>query len=266
MTPRVVLRPRPMTDVFDLAFRFCIVLALPLYRRLGLRLLVPGWLVLVTLRFGGGIDWWIVWIVASLWCVLADGAFTIAAGRLMFSADVTVRDVWREWLARLPRYLVALGIGIVVIGLSGVLWFLVFPPIWALIVVAHIPEASLLEHASPRGALRRAYKLSAGPQFAPTIGWLALTVLSVALFIGVFELIGNVAVVSFVLQLGAPAGELRHGGSAFALAGLFCAVPYLATARYLAYVDGRTRVDGWDIQVQGLALVARHGEAVEEDV
>ena len=36
--------------------------------------------------------------------------------------------------------------------------------------------------------------------------------------------------------------------------------PWVATARFLQYVDGRTRADGWDIQLRFMAIAAADGE------
>ena len=47
-----------------------------------------------------------------------------------------------------------------------------------------------------------------------------------------------------------------HGGSGFAVAGALLAVPVAAAARFLGYIDLRTRKEGWDIQLRFLRLVA----------
>ena len=39
-----------------------------------------------------------------------------------------------------------------------------------------------------------------------------------------------------------------------AIAGLFASLPLVATLRFLAYIDIRTRREGWDIQVRFLEL------------
>jgi len=68
------------------------------------------------------------------------------------------------------------------------------------------------------------------------------------------DLLGN-ALTSFVLQLGYPTGELfSDGGSGFAVFGALLAVPLVAAARFLGYVDLRTRKEGWDIQLRFVAL------------
>jgi hypothetical protein len=67
--------------------------------------------------------------------------------------------------------------------------------------------------------------------------------------------------VSDVLQLGKPFGSLwADRFSPFALAGLMLSYPYAATARFLLYVDARTRSDGWDIQLRFMAIALADGE------
>ena len=69
---------------------------------------------------------------------------------------------------------------------------------------------------------------------------------------------GYTRLFDFVLQVGKPFGSLiDEGGSASSLLGLFLAVPYWATARFLLYVDLRTRRDGWDVQVRFMALASQ---------
>jgi hypothetical protein len=43
--------------------------------------------------------------------------------------------------------------------------------------------------------------------------------------------------------------------------GFHAAIPYLAVARFLGYVDHRTRGDGWDIQLRFMALAAEETPA-----
>ena len=85
--------------------------------------------------------------------------------------------------------------------------------------------------------------------------WVATLALP-ALGAVVGDQLGN-AVVSVGLQLGKPTGDLfTDGGSAFAVLGALLAVPVAAAARFLGYIDLRTRKEGWDIQLRFMALVA----------
>ena len=68
---------------------------------------------------------------------------------------------------------------------------------------------------------------------------------------------GSRGLVDSVLQLGRPFGSLfSDGGSVYALVGFFYGIQYAAIARFLKYVDLRTRKEGWDIQIRFLSLVA----------
>ncbi len=74
------------------------------------------------------------------------------------------------------------------------------------------------------------------------------------------EILGQ-SLLDDVLQLGEPLGAaFSDGGSPFALAGLLASVPFVSTARFLQYIDTRTRADGWDIQVRFLAVNAKDAE------
>ena len=260
---RVVLRPRSTAELFDLGLRFTYGHAAPLYRRLAWWLLVPAWSGLVVLRFGLELDWVWVWGAAFATTMLLEGVFTIAASKLMFASSVRTGDVVREYLRRLPSYLVSLVLSWIVLAIGAALVWLVVPLFWAAARVAHVHEASLLEHAGPFGALGRAKRIVAHDMMA-TVWMQVLLVLHIAAFVIVFEAIGNTGIVDFVLQLGAPLGKLEWGGSAFALLGLLASVPYTATVRFLAYIDRRTRADGWDVQVECMAIAA--GEAQRGEV
>ena len=60
-----------------------------------------------------------------------------------------------------------------------------------------------------------------------------------------------------LLELPAVFGSLfDDGGSVMALLGLFASIPFLTGARFLTYIDNRTRRDGWDVQVRLMTLAA----------
>ena len=123
----------------------------------------------------------------------------------------------------------------------------------------YVHEASLLEGAGSVDAVQRSNRFvtsRAGLAF----GVLVALILAQVGIVVTAELIGQ-GVVDDLLQLGVPFGKLFwEGGSPYALAGFFLSVPYVATARFLCYVDTRTRADGWDIQVRFLAIAARDEE------
>lgn len=258
-TCRVVLRPRSTAELFDLGLRFTYGHAAPLYRRLAWWLLVPAWSGLVVLRFGMGLDWVWVWAAALGVTFPLQGVFTIAASKLMFATQVRVGEVLRDYVRRLPSYLVAIVLSWIVLAFGWALFWLVVPLFWAAARVAHVHEASLLEHAGPFGALARAKRIVALDMMA-TVWMQVQLLLHTVAFVLVFEAIGNTGIVEFVLQLGAPLGKLEWGGSAFALLGLLASIPYTATVRFLAYIDRRTRADGWDVQVECMAIAAQEAQ------
>ena len=114
------------------------------------------------------------------------------------------------------------------------------------------PEAVLLERHGISDALARARRFAFGHY---DVLFRVLLAQGVA-FVGGAVLADQLggALLDFGLQLGRPFGALFEGGSLSALLGLFAAVPFVASARFLQYIDGRTRRDGWDIQLAFLAL------------
>ena len=98
---RIVLRPRGLSDVLDLALRACVTLHRPLFLRLTALTLVPLALALVGARRLWHVDWAWLWLVALMAAAPLSGLFTIAAGQLLFAEEVRVGDVFRRWLGRL---------------------------------------------------------------------------------------------------------------------------------------------------------------------
>ena len=63
------------------------------------------------------------------------------------------------------------------------------------------------------------------------------------------------------MQLGSPLDTLwDNGGSWASIAGFLLAAPFVALARLFDYVDARTRLEGWDIQVRFKAIATRAKE------
>src|SRR5260370_38019997 len=117
-------------------------------------------------------------------------------------------------------------------------------------------EYCLLEAASPFQCFRRGGQLTRR-QTARAALFVVLLLGANFAFAAFADALGH-SVVEFVFQLGRPVGSLfRDGGSTFALAGYFLSIPYVASARFLAYVDSRTRMEGWDIQVRFASLQQR---------
>ncbi len=251
---RVVLRPRTLAEIFDLALRFAADPAASLYAKLGAVTLLPAYALTLAAHWGLGWTWPAVWGLALALVTPIQGVFTVAVGKLMFAERVSAREVLREYLRRLGPYLGALLITRIQIAAVSIFAVLILPPLWMWGRTFLVHEACLLERAGASDSVKRAARmvehrvLGAG-------GTLLMLSLAAAGFVIVAEALLNVGLFEFVLQIGMPLGSLfDEGGSAPALLGLFLAVPYWATARFLAYVDLRTRRDGWDVQLRFMAL------------
>lgn len=260
---RIVLRPRSSSEILDLALRFMSEAAGKRYLHIGLLTLLPAWLICVYARFGLHWEWVSVWALALAFVTPLQGLYTIAVGKLMFAEEVRLREIFGQYFRRLPAYLVTLVLTRIMIGVMGLLAFLVIPPFWMWGRVNYVHEACLLEQAGPVDAINRAARMIARNTLG-AVGLVLLLLVAAAGFIVVTELLLNDGLLDFMLQLGKPFGSLfDEGGSAAALLGAFLAVPYWATARFLAYVDLRTRRDGWDVQLRFMALQAKQqGEEV----
>ena len=261
---RVVLRPRTTAEILDLALRFASDPAAAIYAKLAALTLLPAWMLCMASHWVLGWKWEFVWLLALAFVTPLQGVFTIAVGKLMFAEQVTVGEILREYLRRFPAYLGTLLLTRLYIAAASVLAVLVIPPLWAWGRSFHVHEACLLERAGASDAIKRAARMVEHRIFNAA-GSLLLLTFATAGFVGVAEALINRGLFDFVLQIGMPFGSLfDEGGSAPALFGLFFAVPYWATARFLAYVDLRTRRDGWDVQLRFMAL-ATEGNSEEAE-
>jgi hypothetical protein len=245
LAARVVLRQRSLADSLDLALPFCLANKRPL-GVLALVLLGPIAALLAVLRLRAHWPWVGLWFLCAGLSLLVEGAFTVALGELLFKppAETRVRTFIGRYLRRLPALLVAAFVR----GLMVICTLLILAP-----TTMFVTEAMLLEGASFGRALARSRALARNRVGFCLGVWLAAVLLP-ALGATSMDLLGN-ALTSFVLQLGYPTGELfSDGGSGFAVFGALLAVPLVAAARFLGYVDLRTRKEGWDIQLRFVAL------------
>ena len=261
LAARVVLRPRPLGDVLDLAVPYCLS-GRRLLRRLALGALVPACALCLYLRHARGWEWPPIWLVALLLADLLEGLFTVACGDLLFQGDAQLRAVavWKRFVLRLPGYLVTLVLARILVTLT-----LVFVPLlpFAAVRLLFVREANLLEGASVFAGLARSYRF-VQRQVGSSLGLLLALVAAPALFVLGGEALGD-AIVSDVLQMGSPVGKLfEDGGSAYALCGFFLSVPVTASARFLKYIDVRTRKEGWDIQLRFVAMADGQDPGLEK--
>jgi hypothetical protein len=251
---RVVLRPRSLTEVLDLAAPFCLQNA-RLLGRLSLVVLVPVAAAVGGLRLGLGWSWPGVWAVAVSLAWLAEGVFTAALGEALFRdpAEVRIGATVGRFLRRLPAVMVVqvTRLGVMVACATMVLPVFIEGPRWLFPV-----EAILLENAPVGQSIRRSRSL--GQRRTGFCLGLAAALLAVPVAAAMLvDLLGG-NLLGFVFQLGQPLGSLfDDGGSGFAVLGLLLAVPLAASMRFLGYIDLRTRSEGWDIQLRFAAWAER---------
>jgi hypothetical protein len=253
LAARVVLRPRSLSDVLDLTVPFCLS-NWRLLARLSLTSLLPAFAVCVYLHFFERWTWVQTWLVAVIAGDLLEGLFTVAFGDLMFQPSAAVRPgaVWGRFARRLGFILGASLVTRLLLALT-----VLFVPAMPFVAVhlMFVREVGLLEGAPVFAAVSRAYRF-VQRQVGSCLGVLLAVVLVPALMAAGAELLGD-ALVDTILQLGNPVGQLfKEGGSAYALLGFFLSVPVVSAARFLKYIDVRTRKEGWDIQLRFTAIAA----------
>jgi hypothetical protein len=207
--------------------------------------LVPSLLVACGLAWWLDGSWWaLAW--PALVAPLLQAPVTVCAGRLLFGEALGAWDTWREVFGRFGAILLAW----IVLGLTVLLSLLTcavaLVPVLAGLLF--LPETALLERVGLRRGLSRSVRLALGYAPGALSGALGLLVLG-AWTAAAFEASGQ-ALVGFVLLLGQPFGQLWEGDlTPYAVFGLTLLPPLHAMWRLMLYVDVRTRVEGWDLQV-----------------
>ena len=254
---RIVVRERGLAEIVDLAVRFALVLGRGLYARLAACLLLPAY-ALCWLLDHAGVDPILLWLTVLTLFSLLQLPFTVAAGRLLFNADVTVGEVLRASARLLFRACMSRSLALLLL-IGGVMTVVGAP--FAIARALYMGEVIVLEGAGVVGAYRRTSRLTSR-RVATEVGvWFSIIAAS-STFVVAVEIIAR----SLAAE-GLPIGALDEvwGGlsPAAAIAGLFLSIPLVATLRFLAYIDIRTRREGWDIQVRFLELgrVLSAGEA-----
>jgi hypothetical protein len=246
---QVALRERSLVDVLDLTVRFCAAHTRA-YGKLSLVVLVPGLACSIVAARAGG--WWLGWGTALALGAFADAPFVVLASRLVFADEVRTLDALRAARVALPALLgarLAQLVGLVVsASLAGLPW------LWVGSRLFFVEEAIVLERASLRAAIGRASRI-AGARFGAALGAMMLLLMA-RIAATVLGDAGGREVLAQVLQVAPPPALLDAGGSWLALAGFWIGIPLSATARFLVYLDVRTRTEGWDIQTRFAALAA----------
>jgi len=242
----VVLRPRSTLESLDLTLLFLVRLGGRPYLVLCALVLLPALALCLGCKLWLDLDWLDLWLLAVPLGLWLQGIFTLAAGDLMFAESLQPRALLRRFWARLGGYSWAL-FGTRLLMALAACTLLLWP--WAWLSFTFLPEALLLEGLTAGRAAGRAARLPVGPLGA-RFGLCLTQLAGVALALLAAQVLGH-GIVRDTLQLQLPWGNLlEDGGSLYALAGWFAALPVLTTLRFLRYVDARTRADAWDVQVR----------------
>jgi hypothetical protein len=253
LAARITLRPRPLSDVLDLALPFCVANRRPL-GLVALVTLTPLAALAAYWRLGAGWTWPTVWLALAGPALVAEGAFTVACGELLFRPpqETRVRPILGRWLRRLFPYLMVRLARLLLLAACG-FTVLVLPFAGPPFLFVH--EVVLLEGGGLGQAFGRSRALARHRGLFCFGLWLAVAI-APALGEVVANTMGN-AVLGTVLQLGKPFGDLWDGGgSGLAVLGALIGIPIGAAARFLGYADLRTRKEGWDIQLKFMAIAA----------
>jgi hypothetical protein len=246
---QIALRERALVDVLDLTVRFCSAHALA-YAKLSLVVLLPGFAVCAAAAWAGG--WWAGWGTAAALAALADAPFVVLASRLVFADEARTRDAVRISALALPGLIGARLVQLVALAASAPL--LGLPWLWLGPSLLFLVEAVVLERASARVAVARSVRI-ASARFGAALGAMALLFAARLAFTALADVAGR-EVLGQLLEVTPPRPVLEAGGSWLALAGWWLSVPAAATARFLVYLDTRTRAEGWDIQTRFAAIAA----------
>jgi hypothetical protein len=242
---RLALRPRDPFEVLDLTFRLIREMWRPI-GKMSLLLVLPLWLLSFP----------IAWLTEGHWglalapIVIApalQAPYTVLVGRLLFADQVRLRDVLLDVVRRSPALVASWAIGLLGWVIAGAIsCFTLAPATQAGLL--YLGEAALLERVGAARGLRRTLRLASGHAGIALVGALSWWVLT-AWFAMVTESFGQTLTGS-ILQLGAPFGVAMEGkATPWLVGGLLLAQPFHAIYRLLLYVDVRTRVEGWDLQV-----------------
>jgi hypothetical protein len=263
---RVVLRPRSLDESLDLALAYGREHRGD-FLRLAAFLLVPAIALVAAARVGWDLTWAETWAVVFVVAPLLERSVITFAGRHLFGNEPRIAGavgaafrrpfsalfaalmIPLPWLPVLltnfdNELLIGLGVMAVVFWPFLLAWFL------------YCSVVLVLEGVKLGALLRRA-GLLISYRYGRAIGFVIFTTAIRVLAVFSFDLTARF-VVTFVLQLGEPLDTLTdNGGSWAAVFGYLAIAPYVALARLFDYVDARTRLEGWDIQVRFKAIAAK---------
>ena len=246
----VVLRKRTPLEVVELSLLFLRGVRPDLSRRLAAITLVPLFVGGLALRYFLDWSWGVILPVFLVLSWLIELPYVVLAGQALFDQEIRLRAVLTGSMQRLLPFAAVLLFQVAVIA---ALLLTVVGPLFAMATYCFAIEAVCLERATARQGLRRARNLLRGRSGSgiQTVFLRGCLMVSCVL---TSEVLGQ-ALWSYVLDIGVESESLMDsGGSPFALFGLLASVPLTSYYRFLSYINERTILDGWDIQVAFLSL------------
>lgn len=239
---RIVLRPRGVLETFDLVGVFVQANARTLGRLLLFTVVPASVLCGVVAWLAGGHPAAILLPLPLLGVIQLP--FTALAGRLLFSRTA---HPWEQGIRGVPLQVLPL-LAVARLGLAVASAMTLGLALFLAPGLHFLPEILVLERVGPSRAFGRAMRIGAHEPLAAFAGAGARVFLTIWSAL-VFEALGQL-VLGTGLQLGEPFGALWNGEvTPFLLAGMLVAQPLHALYRLLLYIDARTRVEGWDLQV-----------------
>lgn len=247
---RIAVRERNTAEIIDLGCRVPFSLGGELYSRLAAFTLAPA-ACLCAAAIWLGVSTRLVWLLAWLCFVFVQGPFTIAASQLMFSRSVALRSVLAQFGRGVLRYSVGKVMGGMLLA-GGAALVLLVPAVVARVL--YLGEVTLVEGTGVAASYRRSTRLTKNRVGAALAVALGLIGLAFGFVVCAHVLIEAVA--ENLLGLGSVSAFWENGPNPWSCMGLLCAAPFVATARFLAYIDCRTRREAWDVQVDFMRLAA----------
>ena len=248
---RVVLRPRNPLDCLDLTLVLIRDQFRPIFRLFAVMVLPVWFLMSVGVMFTSG-HW--IWLVLSFFLgPILQVPFTILAGRLFFSGELTLAEIFKDvWACRRGLIAWAGCESALFIG-SALLCFIPLP--LAQSMVLFMGETVLLERVGVSRSVSRTFRLATQHLGLALFGSIARLGLVIWMALCT-EALGQF-VIGQLFQMGSPLGAIMEGEvTPFLLLGLLSSHCFFALFRLILYMDVRTRMEGWDLQVafRSLAL------------
>ncbi len=266
--PRVVLRPRSLDEVLDLALAYGREHKRDMGRMM-LALVIPAMIITAALQVLLELTWLQGWIVVLTVTPLLERVAITYAGRHLFGNAPRIRAAAA---GALRRPFTALGAALLipvpfVIALIGemdsvaIAFAVIIGMFWPFVLAWTLYLSIVLNlEGLPFGKGTRRSGMLVSYRYGRAIGFVLITTTMRFIAVVVSDLTLRF-VVSFVLQLGEPFDTLfDNQGSWASFAGYYLVAPYIAVARLFDYVDARTRLEGWDIQVRFKAVATQPRE------